>query len=454
VKRPILTAAETRAAEEVAIAAGTTAEMLMERAGLAAAEAIWRHAGPTPALVLCGPGNNGGDGYVIARALAGRGVEVRVAALDEPATPAAAAARTAWRGPVAGLDEAKSAPLLIDALFGTGLARPLDGTVSARLQLLAREARLCAAIDLPSGVSADDGAILSPVPRFDLTITFASLKPAHLLHPAAASMGRVAVADIGLDTASDLHALQRPALPPPGPCDHKYSRGYVLLVAGEMPGAAALAAGAALRAGAGYVRILADRPIHGVPAAIVQSSEAELLQDARIGCVLVGPGLGLGYQSTQALEAALGSGLPLVLDGDALTLLGTSGRKPPRGSIMTPHAGEFARLFPGLSGSKLAQARTAAARTGAVVVFKGADTVIATPGAQAVIGAGPSWLATAGTGDVLAGIVAAMRAGGLEPFEAACAGVWLHARAAELAGPALIADDLADRLSAAVAECV
>lgn len=451
---PVLTAAETRAAEAAAISAGTSVESLMERAGLAAAEAIWRYAGPMPALVLCGPGNNGGDGYVVARALAAKGVQVGVAATSEPTTPAARAARTAWGGPVVGLDEAESAPLLVDALFGTGLKRPLPETASARLAELAGQARVRAAIDLPSGVSADDGAILSPIPRFDLIVTFGSLKPAHLLQPAAAAMGRTVIADIGLAAGSRLHALRRPALGPPGPADHKYSRGYVLVVAGDMPGAAALAATAALRAGAGYVRLLAQGPIQGVPAAVVQSSDAEVLQEARISCLLAGPGLGRGARATETLEAALGSGLPLVLDGDALTLLAASGRKPPQGSILTPHAGEFALLLPGSSGSKVEQARSAAASTGSVIVFKGADTVIAAPGGEAAIASAPPWLATAGTGDVLAGIVAAMRAAGMEPFEAACAGVWLHARAAELSGPALIADDLARHLAPAIAECI
>ncbi|HET9637799.1 MAG TPA: NAD(P)H-hydrate epimerase, partial [Allosphingosinicella sp.] len=223
--RPILTAVEMRAAEAAAIAAGTPAGELMERAGAAAAEAIWRFAGPLPALVLCGPGNNGGDGYVIARHLAGRGTKVRVAALAEPKTPEAKAARAAWQGHVEPLAEAAPAPLLVDALFGTGLTRPLDGALSKRLCALAEKARARVAIDLPSGIATDDGVLLPPVPDFDLTITFATLKPSHLLQPAARHMGRIVVADIGLAASSELHEPGRPSLPAPGSDDHKYRRG-------------------------------------------------------------------------------------------------------------------------------------------------------------------------------------------------------------------------------------
>ena len=245
--RLILTAAEMRAAEAAAIAAGTPVEELMERAGIAAAEAIWRYAGPLPALVLCGPGNNGGDGYVIARALRARGVAVRVAALAEPTGDAARAARESWGGGVESLTDARPAPLLIDALFGTGLGRPLDGEVARRLLELAAGAKVRVAVDLPSGVATDDGAILSPVADYDLTITFQTLKPSHLLQRAARHMGRIVVADIGIAAAGRLQAIGPPALAEPGPDSHKYSRGLVTIVAGEMPGASALAAAAAIR---------------------------------------------------------------------------------------------------------------------------------------------------------------------------------------------------------------
>ena len=449
----ILTAAEMRAAEERAIKAGTTVETLMERAGRAAAEAVWRYAGPMPALVLCGPGNNGGDGYVIARELRSRGAEVRVAALGEPQTPAARSAARSWEGTVEPLDQAPAAPLLIDALFGTGLRRALDPKVADTLLRLARGAAVRAAVDLPSGVSTDDGRILAAVPDFDLTITFATLKPAHLLQPAARHMGRIAVADIGVEASSSLHWLTKPSLAAPGPDDHKYSRGYVAVLAGEMPSAAALAATAALRAGAGYVRLIGPTPVRALPQAIVQSSDG--VEDARIGALVAGPGLGRGEEAAKLLRRALATEHPLVLDADALVLLDVDALREARHTaILTPHAGEFAKMFGEVGGSKVEQARSAAARSGAVVVYKGADTVIAAPDGHAAIASAPSWLATAGTGDVLAGIIAAMRSRRLGAFDAACAGVWLHTRAAELAGPALIADDLAAQLPRALAECL
>jgi ADP-dependent NAD(P)H-hydrate dehydratase / NAD(P)H-hydrate epimerase len=443
-----LTAAEMRAAEEAAIAAGTPVEELMERAGKAAAEAIWRFAGPLPTLVLCGPGNNGGDGYVIARALRDRGVAVRVAALADPKSNAARAARESWDGPVEALAEARPAPLLVDALFGTGLARPLDAAVSGRLLGLAARARARIAIDLPSGVATDDGAILSPVPDYDLTITFQTLKPAHLLQPAARHMSRLVVADIGIAAASNLSEIGRPVLRMPGPDDHKYKRGYVLVEAGRMPGATALVAAAAARVGAGYVRIHGRDAVRNVPHAIVQGGGPDLpLEDPRVNAVAVGPGFGTCDQMAGILNLILHSGRPLVLDADALTLIADTGlnwfRHGSPDAILTPHEGEFARLFPALTGSKVDRARAAAAQSGAVIVYKGADTVVAAPDGRAAIAPpAPAWLASAGTGDVLTGIVAARLAALGDPFAAACEAVWLHGRAAERAGPGLIADDL------------
>ena len=455
--RPILTAAGIRSAEAAAIAAGTSVETLMDRAGTAAAEAIWRYAAATPALVLCGPGNNGGDGYVVARRLAERGVPVRLAALAAPVSEAARAARAAWEGPVETLAEAPPAPLLVDALFGTGLSRPLEAEAARHLARLAEGARIRVAIDLPSGAATDDGALLSPVPDFDLTITFAAIKPSHLLQPAARHMGRLVVADIAVAATSRLRLVERPRLAAPGPDEHKYSRGYVLVVEGAMPGAAALAATAAARAGAGYVALAGEGG--AVPNAVVRRPAGRLeeaLADPRIGAVLVGPGLGRDSAAWDKLVLALSAPHPVVLDGDALWLIGERGR-PARAeapTLATPHAGEFAKAY-GDSGSKVEAARAAAARTGDTIVYKGPDTVVARSDGMAAISAGASaWLATAGTGDVLAGIVAAQCAAGLESFEAGCAGVWLHTRAAELAGPGLIADDLPLHLAAALAECL
>lgn len=458
-KPVILTAAEMRAAEEETIAAGSSVDLLMERAGFAAAEAIWRFAGPIRALILCGPGNNGGDGYVVARALRDRGVEVTVAASAEPNSEAAQRARKSWVGETCSLDSARPAPLLIDALFGTGLTRALDAAVAGRLCELASEARVKVAIDLPSGVATDDGAILSPVPDFDLTVAFQTLKPAHLLQPAARHMGRIVVADIGIQARSNLELIRRPKLTPPGPDDHKYSRGFVALVAGDMPGAAALAASVALRSGAGYVSLAAPSFVAGVPSAVVQASRSadDLLADERVGAAVIGPGLGRGEAAAEFLDRALGSTRPLVLDADALVLLAKRGigalRRLAQPAILTPHQGEFGRLFPSAHGSKLEQARAAAEASKAVIVFKGADTIVAAPdGRAAMARPAPAWLATAGTGDVLTGIVAALRARGMEAFDAACAAVWIHGRSAEHSGPLLIADDLVDHVAEAVRE--
>lgn len=454
--RPILTAAETRAAEEAAFAAGLSVDEAMERAGSAVAEAAWRFAGPRETLVLCGPGNNGGDGYVIARWLRERGVRVRVAASGEARTPASQLNRARWAGPVEKLAEAQPAPLLIDALFGTGLARPLDPVVDEPLARLAEAALLRVAVDLPSGVGTDDGAWLGTAIAYDLTVALAVLKPAHRLQPAAAYMGRLVLADIGIAGTSDLAEIARPRLSPPGPADHKYTRGHVVVIGGAMPGAALLSAMAAQRGGAGYVTLAAEASAGAAPAALVRRADPVglILADERVGCVVVGPGLGRDAEASVRLDDAIQAGRPCVLDADALTLLAE--RRPilPADSILTPHEGEFRRLFGDLGGSRVERARTAARSSGAVVVLKGPDTVVAAPDGRAAI-AQPAtgWLASAGTGDVLAGIIAANRARGLDAFTAACAGVWLHGRAGALAGPGLIADDLVAHLSTALGEC-
>ena len=417
-----------RAAERRAIDAGTSVETLMERAGAALAEAAWRYAGKMPALILCGPGNNGGDGRVAARRLAERGVPVRIAVLGE-----------ADDGSERLDASTEPAPLLIDALFGTGLKRGLDEPVSKEFSRLADASKVRIACDLPSGVEADSGQALSPVPQFDVTVTFGALKPAHRLAPAMHKCGRVVLADIGVESASDWFEIGPPELPPLEPAGHKYDRGLVHALAGAMPGAIALAAAAAARAGAGYVRLTTSRTIDGLPAAIVQADTASV-NDPRIGCLLVGPGMG---DIPQVLTLALTSAAPKVLDADALGLLGSPERLHGQDAIVTPHAGEFERLFGRLAGSKAEQALAAARESSSVVVYKGADTLVAAPdGRLGFAPPAPAWLATAGTGDVLAGMIAALRARGLAAFEAACAGVWLHGRAAEIAGPRMIADDL------------
>ena len=446
--RPILTAKAMRAAEQAAIDAGTPVETLMERAGLALAEAAVRFAGPLPALVLCGPGNNGGDGFVAARELARRGMQVRVAALGETKGEAAQAARQGYGGEVEALTEAtEPAPLLIDALFGTGLKKPVEASVAQQLLRLAGTASVAVACDVPSGVDSDSGACLGDVPDFDLTVTFGALKPAHRLAPAMHRCGRVVLADIGVAAGGDWFEIGRPTLPPLDPEGHKYSRGLVHCLAGQMPGAIALAASAAARSGAGYVRVSTSRAIEGLPLAIVQTDTAPV-NDERIGCLLVGPGLG---DIPQVLTLALTSRAPKVIDADAIGLVGEPQRLRGQEAIVTPHEGEFRQLFAGVEGSKPERALEAARQSGAVVVYKGPDSLVAAPdGRLGFAPPAPAWLASAGTGDVLAGMTAALVARGMERFDAACAAVWLHGRAAEIAGPRMIADDLAAAIPAAL----
>jgi ADP-dependent NAD(P)H-hydrate dehydratase / NAD(P)H-hydrate epimerase len=448
--RPILPAEQMRAAEQAAIVGGTIVEELMERAGGALAEAVYRFAGPLPALILTGPGNNGGDGYVAARHLAERGVKVRLAALAEPKSDAAKRARSRWSGAVEKLgNETGPEPLVIDALFGTGLKHGLEESVAKQLSRLCDAAVVKVTCDLPSGVETDTGAELSPVPGFDLTVTFGALKPAHRLHPAMHRCGRVVLADIGIKAETQWHEIGPPLLPPLDLGGYKYSRGMVHCVGGAMVGAVALGATAVYRAGAGYVRIGADSYVPNVPAAVVQGQKGRL-DDPHIGALLVGPGL--GSEGGPLLEQALAAGRPLVLDGDVFALLDDPAQLNGIDAILTPHEGEFKELFGTLEGSKPERALEAARRAQSVVVYKGPDTIVASPdGRVGFAPPAPAWLATAGTGDVLAGITAAMRARGLPPFEAACAAVWLHGRAAEFAGPHMIADDLAAAIPHALA---
>jgi hydroxyethylthiazole kinase-like uncharacterized protein yjeF len=449
--RAILGAQAMRLAEQAAVDGGTSVEQLMERAGSALAEAAYRFSGPMQALVLCGPGNNGGDGYVAARHLQDRGMEVRIAAMTEPGSEAAKQARAQWVGDVEPLTEGTaSAPLVIDCLFGTGLKRGLEDAVSKQLFRLCSAALVKISCDLPSGIESDGGAEFSDVPFFDMTVTFGALKPAHLLSPAIHKCGRLVLADIGIPISTTWHEIARPQLPALEPDGHKYDRGLVHALAGKMPGAIALAATSAARAGAGYVRVSTSRFIEGLPSAVVQTDTASV-NDERIGCLLVGPGMG---DIPQVLTLALTSRAPKVIDADGISNLGEPERLKGQDAIITPHEGEFKRLFGEIPGTKPERALEAARRSGAVVVYKGADTLVASPDNRLGFRPpAPAWLATAGTGDVLAGTIAAMRARGLGAFEAACAGVWLQGKAAEIAGPRMIADDLARAIPDAFKLC-
>lgn len=449
---PVLTAAETRVAEQVAMAAGVSVDTLMERAGLALARAVWRIGGGRSALILCGPGNNGGDGYVAGRLLQSWGVTVRLAALLPPATDVSKRAAAGWSGKVEGLAGVDTAPILVDAIFGTGLSRALDADLVATLKRLRAAARMVIAADVPSGVETDSGADLGAI-SVDVTVALGALKPAHLLQPAASLCGHIVSADIGLAPESTRQVIARPMLKTPSAADHKYTRGLVTILSGDMKGAARLVASAAVRSGAGYVVLAGDPEATGIPLSIVHRTPDAALADARVSAIIVGPGLGRTGAAEASVMQALQTGKPVVLDADALHLIrpGQIARHTAP-VILTPHKGEFEAMFGKLPGSKIDQALAAAAASGATVIFKGADTVVASPDGRVGLSAQSSpWLSSAGTGDVLAGIAGAMLARGLDAHEAACAAVWLHNRAAHLAGPALIADDLCQRLPEALA---
>ncbi|ABQ29277.1 MULTISPECIES: bifunctional ADP-dependent NAD(P)H-hydrate dehydratase/NAD(P)H-hydrate epimerase [Acidiphilium] len=440
--------------DTAALSCGVSGLMLMENAGTAVARAIVRRFRPCRVLVLAGPGNNGGDGYVAARRLAERGWPVAVAPLapPRPASDAAAAAAL-WRGPVVAADEGRvqSAELVIDAVFGAGLARDVDpGTVA-----LLGAARRLVAIDVPSGVDGATGAVRGAAPRADLTVTFAGLKPGHLLFPGRALCGETVCAEIGMPAAAfarvetktwrNTPALWR--LPAPAATGHKYERGHLTILAGPMSGAAILAAAAARRIGAGLVTLAGPDPA-GVPPGIIVSRAAldELVTDPRRRVWLCGPGLGV-EAAGQTLARLVAAGRAIVADADALTSAAGEAERLRGVAAITPHEGEFARVFPDLQADRLSRARAAAARIGAVVVLKGPDTVIAAPDGRAAINANaPPFLATAGSGDTLAGIAAGLLVQGMPAFEACCAAVWLHGAAATRAGGGLIAEDLADHL--------
>lgn len=486
----LLTAAQMRAVEQAAIASTrVTGRALMERAGGGAAAAILRRwPGQGTAVVLAGPGNNGGDGYVIARHLREAGWAVEVVADAPPATPDAAAACAEWGGtprPSAWLDEGALAPrpVVVDAQFGTGLARPVARPVWAALALA--QARGCplVAVDILSGLCSDSGRVLAEgyIDRpADLTVTFERMRPGHHLDRGGLLSGEVAVVPIGLE--DELAALLRQqgnaVARLVGPLDvgkhggHKYDHGHALILAGPATrgGAARMAARAALRVGAGLVTL-------GAPADALAENAARLdavmlrevdggdqllavLQDRRISAVLMGPGL--GRDRAPGLRAAARQARGLVLDADAIDA--ELGPLPGR-CVLTPHGGEFARLCPDLAAqleglpqrgpafSRLDAARQAAARLGAVLLLKGPDTVIAAPDGRAAIHSARGdraapWLATAGAGDVLAGLITGLLARGLPPFDAAAAAAWLHVEAALRVGPGLIAEDLPEALPA------
>jgi ADP-dependent NAD(P)H-hydrate dehydratase / NAD(P)H-hydrate epimerase len=449
----LLTPDEMARADAAAPGLGVPGSVLMANAGRAVARTVRTRFRPCRTLVLCGPGNNGGDGYVTARLLAQEGWPVAIAPLAPPrAGSDAADAAHRWNGPTVsfGAIEAARATLVIDAVFGAGLARDVSAEVASTL----RAARHVVAVDVPSGVDGATGSVRGYAPRVALTVTFFRLKPGHLLLPGGTLCGELVLADIGMPRgvmSEGRTFLNTPALwqvPTPSPEGHKYSRGHVTVLGGAtMTGAARLAADAARRAGAGMVTIAAQgsAPVYraGSPGLIVSEAPLpELLTDSRRHVWVCGPGLGLDAATT-ALPLLLAAGRSVVVDADALTACADNPNALRGAAVLTPHAGEFTRVFGAIGDDRLAAARTAAARTGAVVLLKGSDTIIAAPDGRATINASaPPWLATAGAGDVLTGIIAGLLAQGMPPWEAAAAAAYLHGRAADVVGIGMVAEDL------------
>jgi hydroxyethylthiazole kinase-like uncharacterized protein yjeF len=449
---PILTAAQMRAAEAAAIAAGTPGLTLMERAAAGAARAILAHHSASSAAVLCGPGNNGGDGWGIACLLAEAGVAVTVAADAPPASDPAASMAKRWTGPVVPLVEAPPAPLIIDALFGTGLGRPLPDGVQAALDRLRNHPATVVAIDIVSGVHADTGAALGrPLPA-TRTISFGAVKPGHVLAAGGALAGVLEVVDIGIAVASECRLTARPRLLPLPRDAHKYARGHVLVVEGDLGGAAALAGLAALRTGAGLVTLAGDGT-HMPALALMRRRDEEafaLLDDARLKSVVIGPGLGSDARAKKWLRRLRGGPRPLVIDAGALALLDGGLIGSP--AVLTPHEGEFVRLFGPIGDDRIAAVQAAARAVEAVVLLKGAASITAAPDGRVAINNHASpFLATAGSGDVLAGMIGSLLAQGMAPFDAAHAAAWLHGEAGLRLGPGGIADDLVALLPAVLA---
>jgi hydroxyethylthiazole kinase-like uncharacterized protein yjeF len=484
----VLTTAEMERADRLTIAAGTPGFALMMSAGQAVAEAAMELVAEGPILVVAGRGNNGGDGFVAAAELAARGREVSVILLcerDSLQGDAASAAR-GWKHPVLPFNpQAIGKPaLIIDALFGAGLNRPVKGDPYEMIEAINANGAPVLSVDLPSGINGTSGMVLGAAIRATETVTFFRKKPAHLLMPGRIHCGVARVADIGIDahvldelaprTFENLPQLWHGAFPVPRIDGHKYARGHTIVVSGDLAatGAARMSARGALRAGAGLVTLASPRDALAVNASaltavMVHATDtvvefAELLNDKRLNACVIGPGAGVGERTCDFVLTALSAKRHLVLDADALTsFAGAPDRlfeaiksEPDPQLVLTPHEGEFPRLFSDISNkhplrSKLERVRAAAERSGAVVLLKGPDTVVASPDGRAAIAANaPPWLATAGAGDVLAGIIAGMLAQGAPAFEAACIGVWMHGEAAREAGPGLIAEDLPETLPA------
>jgi|tagenome__1003787_1003787.scaffolds.fasta_scaffold20953071_3 hydroxyethylthiazole kinase-like uncharacterized protein yjeF len=481
----ILTVAECYEADKFAASHGVPTRTLMENAGCAVAHAVVARHRRGRAVVLCGPGNNGGDGFVAARHLAAFGWEVAVALLGERETLKGDAAEMAkrWDGDVTSPapEALNRATVVVDALFGAGLTRPLEGSVAELVRLVNNSELPVVAVDVPSGLHGDLGRGLSKiVVQADVTVTFFRKKPAHVLMPGRLVCGEVIVADIGIpETAVQSLAatvfengpeLWGSDFPWPRPLAHKYARGHCVVVSGtaHATGAARLAARGALRIGAGLVSVASpqDAVLENaaqLTAIMVKPFDGakglrDLLSDKRYNAVVIGPGCGVGRQTQELVQIVLSSAAAAVVDADALTsfeddpaaLFGLV-REP---AVLTPHDGEFERIFPGVLGksdNRIGAARAAAASAGCTVVLKGPDTVIAAPDGRAIVNSNaPATLATAGSGDVLSGLIGGLMAQRRDSYKAAAAAAWLHGKAASTFGPGLISEDLPELLPAAL----
>jgi len=470
----LLTVAEMAEADRLTVAAGIPATDLMANAGNSVAQEIERRWTARPVTVLCGPGNNGGDGFVVATRLAAVGWPVTVALLGERSHLRGEAAFHAnhWQGPLVPVTVSclDGAALVVDALFGAGLSRKLEGAAAEILLAVATRNLPMVAIDVPSGLMGDSGEILGAVAAV-LTVTFFRKKPGHLLLPGRTLCGEVVVTDIGTPEEvlpqiaprawENAPSVWLDLLPRPEDSGNKYSRGHALIVGGyPMTGAARMAGRAAARAGAGVTTIAVAPvalPIYAASLTSVMvkpvANEVEfhdLLADHRLTGLLIGPGAGVTPETRARALAMLATGRATLLDADAISVfqddpsaldLAITGP-----CVMTPHDGEFRRVFDP-AGNKLERTRRAAQRSGAVLLLKGSDTVIASPDGRAIINSNaPATLATAGAGDVLSGILLGLLAQGMDPFFAAASAAWLHGAAAADFGPGLLAEDLPDLL--------
>jgi len=477
----VLTIAEMFEADRLTIAAGTPGINLMERAGRAVADGVAaRFPLGAKVVVICGPGNNGGDGFIAAEVLRVRGYDVRLALLGsrDALKGDAATAAERWSGTIAPFSPSVlvDADVLVDALFGAGLGRDLEGGAKVAVETIAASGIPTIAVDLPSGIDGNTGKVRGAAVQATATVTFCRLKPAHLLLPGRNHCGSVTVAEIGISNATiesikpsnfaNEPELWRDKFPRPARQGHKYDRGHAVVMSGPMhaTGAARLAARAALRSGAGLVTIAAPKaslPVLAASVTAVMVCEAngakglaKLLADQRLNVIVLGPGQGVGKPTRETVVAAAKLKRMVVVDADAISSFAGSpdalmkAIRPASAAVITPHEGEFARLFGAKSkvtqaASKIERARAAAKALGAVVLLKGPDTVVASPDGRASLGKNaPPWLATAGSGDVLAGVVAGLMAQGMPAFEAASAAVWIHGEAGNVAGPGMISEDL------------